>query len=109
MSGIAVPERIVDGARLVPDVDDNFQLVLDHGDGVFSSLTTGFTIQQLRTPALELYGSTGTIQMLGADWQPDGFELWENAVGAWTLMPESAPDLGLRRWPRPPRRRDPVR
>jgi predicted dehydrogenase len=91
VSGIAVPRRTVDGDEIEPDVDDNFQLVLDHGDGVLSTLTTGFTIQALRTPALELYGQTGTVQMLGADWQPDGFELWENEVGAWTLYPETDP------------------
>ncbi|MEA2577429.1 MAG: hypothetical protein QOD78_1017 [Chloroflexota bacterium] len=91
LSGIAVPRRTVDGDDIEPDVDDNFQLVLDHGDGVLSTLTTGFTIQRLRTPALELYGETGTVQMLGADWQPDGFELWENDVGAWTVHPETDP------------------
>jgi predicted dehydrogenase len=91
VSGIAVPRRTVDGDEIEPDVDDNFQLVLDHGDGVLSTVTTGFTIQALRTPALELYGETGTVQMLGADWQPDGFELWENEVGAWTLYPETDP------------------
>jgi predicted dehydrogenase len=92
LSGIAVPRRTVDGDEIEPDVDDNFQLVLDHGDGVLSTLTTGFTIQALRTPALELYGETGTVQMLGADWQPDGYELWENDLGAWTLYPETDPD-----------------
>jgi hypothetical protein len=30
--------------------------------------------------------------MLGADWQPAGYELWENEVGAWTLVEETAPD-----------------
>ncbi len=92
MSGIAVPTRLVDGERITVEVDDNFQVLLDFGDAVFAVLTTGFTIQQLRTPAVELYGSTGTIQMLGADWQPAGYELWENQVGAWTLVDEAAPD-----------------
>ncbi len=92
MSGIAVPQRSVGGALITADVDDNFQILLDFGDAVFAALTTGFTIQQLRTPAVELYGSTGTVQMLGADWKPAGYEVWENGIGAWTLMPESAPN-----------------
>ena len=92
MSGIAVPHRTVGGEVIEAEVDDNFQLALDFGGGVFAALTTGFTIQQLRTPAVELYGSTGTVQMLGADWQPAGYEVWENDLGAWTLYPESAPD-----------------
>ena len=92
MSGIAVPQRVVDGRVIDADVDDNFQVALDFGAGVFAALTTGFTIQQLRTPAVELYGSTGTVQMLGADWQPAGYEVWQNDIGAWTSYPESAPD-----------------
>lgn len=92
MSGIAVPRRSVGGVRITVEADDNFQVLLDFGDAVYAALTTGFTIQALRTPAVELYGSTGTIQMLGADWQPAGYEVWENEVGAWTLYDESAPE-----------------
>jgi predicted dehydrogenase len=92
MGGIAIPRRIVDGAPMDVEVDDNFQVLLDFGDAVFAALTTGFTIAAMRTPAVELYGTRGTVQMLGADWQPDGFEVWENDVGAWTLHEESAPD-----------------
>jgi predicted dehydrogenase len=92
MSAIAIPTRLVDGAPITVEVDDNFQVLLDFGDSVFAVLTTGFTIQQLRTPAIELYASTGTIQMLGADWQPAGHELWENEIGAWTLVEETAPE-----------------
>jgi predicted dehydrogenase len=92
ISGIGIPERVVDGASMRVEVDDSFQILLDFGDAVFASLTTGFTIQQLRTPAVELYGSTGTIQMLGADWQPDGYEIWENEIGAWTTVAETSPD-----------------
>jgi predicted dehydrogenase len=92
MSSTAVPERLVDGSLLTAEVDDNFQIILDFGDAVLASVTTGFTIQQLRTPAVELYAEAGTIQMLGADWKPAGYELWENPVGAWTLVPETAPD-----------------
>jgi predicted dehydrogenase len=91
VSGIAVPERIVDGEPMRPTVADNFQVALDFGSGTLGLLTTGFTMASLRTPAFELFGSEGTVQMLGADWEPAGFDLWRNAVGAWELVPESDP------------------
>ena len=28
-------------------------------------------------------GTEGTVQMLGEDWDPKGWELWENRRGAW--------------------------
>jgi hypothetical protein len=59
---------------------------------VVGVVTTGFTIQQYRSPALEIYGTGGTIQMLGDDWDPDGFELWENSAGCWQLFKETDPN-----------------
>ena len=32
--------------------------------------------------------------MLGDDWDPDGFELWQNSVGAWKVFKETDPN-----WP----------
>jgi hypothetical protein len=32
--------------------------------------------------------------MLGDDWDPDGYELWQNSAGAWQVFKETAPD-----WP----------
>jgi predicted dehydrogenase len=76
---------------LRPTLDDSFQVALDFGGGTLGVLTTGFTMAALRTPAFELFGSEGTIQMLGADWEPAGFEVWRNDVGAWEIVPESDP------------------
>jgi len=44
-----------------------------------------------RSPAVELYGSSGTLQLLGDDWAPNGYEVWENAREAWTVHPETNP------------------
>jgi predicted dehydrogenase len=30
--------------------------------------------------------------MLGDDWDPDGYELWQNSVGAWQVFKETTPD-----------------
>jgi predicted dehydrogenase len=91
MVGVAIPEREVDGRRIRVEADDNAHVLLDFGDARFAVVTTGFTMQRYRSPAIEVYGSQGTIQLLGDDWAPEGWELWRNAEGAWRLFPESDP------------------
>lgn len=85
MSGIAIKERVVDGKMMKVETDDNAQLLLDFGDTAYGVVTTGFTIQQYRNCGIEIYGSEGTIQMLGEDWAPQGYELWQNSAGAWKI------------------------
>ena len=92
--GVAIPERIVAGAPVKVEADDNAHILIDFGESVFAVVTTGFTLQKYRCPAIELYGSEGTIQMMGDDWDPDGYELWQNKVGAWQIFEETAPN-----WP----------
>jgi predicted dehydrogenase len=53
-------------------------------------VTTGFTIQQYNVPGIELYGTTGTIQMIGEDWAPTGYELWQNDAGCWQIFSEGS-------------------
>jgi predicted dehydrogenase len=94
LTGIAVPERVVDGKPLAAGVEDNAQILLDFGGSCFGAVTSGFTMQQYRSPALEVYGTDGTLQMLGDDWDPDGYEYWHNPAGCWQVYKETAPD-----WP----------
>jgi predicted dehydrogenase len=89
MAGIVTPHRLVGGDVIDVSTFDNYQILLDFGDDVFGIVTTGFSMQKYRSPALEIYGSTGTVQMLGDDWAPDGYELWENSVGAWQVFESS--------------------
>lgn len=92
LTGVAIPEREINGRKIRVEAEDNAQVLLDFGDACFGVVTSGFTLQQYRNPALEVYGTTGTIQMLGDDWDPDGYELWQNAVGAWQVFKETTPD-----------------
>jgi len=92
MAGIAIPERVVDGEKVRVETEDNFQILLDFGQACFGVVTTGFTIQKYRCPAIELYGGEGTIQMMGNDWAPEGYEIWRNDLGAWQDFPESDPN-----------------
>jgi len=89
MTGLAIPDRVVEGRKITVEVEDNAQILLDFGEAVFASVLTGFTIQRYRTPAIELYGGEGVIQMLGDDWDPNGYELWRNSVGAWQVYEET--------------------
>ncbi|HWQ15432.1 MAG TPA: Gfo/Idh/MocA family oxidoreductase [Roseiflexaceae bacterium] len=88
------PERVVDGERIRIETEDSAHVLMEHAGGVLSVVSTGFTYQRYRVPAIEVYGSEGTIQMLGDDWDPDGYELWQNSVGAWQIYDETDPD-----WP----------
>ena len=91
MVGVAIPEREVNGSRIRVEADDNAHVLLDFGNARFAVVTTGFTMQRYRSPAIEVYGSEGTIQLLGDDWAPEGWELWRNADGAWHVFPETDP------------------
>lgn len=93
-TGVAIPEREIEGKRITVEAEDNAHVLLDFGDAIFATVTTGFTIQNYRCPALELYGSKGTAQMLGDDWAPKGYEMFSNSTGTWETIAESAPD-----WP----------
>ena len=92
MTGVAIPEREINGRKIKVEAEDNAQVLLDFGEAAYGVVTSGFTIQQYRTPALEIYGSGGTIQMLGDDWDPDGYELWQNSAGSWQVFKETMPD-----------------
>ena len=93
--GTAIPERVVDGEMMKVEADDNAHVLLDFGEHVYASVSTGFTIQKYgHAPAIELYGLNGTMNMFGDDWAPNGFEQWRNEAGFWEVFPETAPN-----WP----------
>jgi predicted dehydrogenase len=90
MSGIAIPERVVDGELMRVGTDDNAHLLLDFGDARYAVITTGFTIQRYKVPGIELYGTDGTIQMIGEDWAPTGYEMWQNDAGCWQVFDDGS-------------------
>jgi len=93
-AGVAIPEREVNGRRIAVEAEDNAQVLLDFGNACFGAVSCGFTMQQYRSPALEIYGSQGVLQMLGDDWDPDGYEMWRNDAACWQVFKETTPD-----WP----------
>jgi len=94
MCGVATPERVVQGRTVRVEAEDNAHAVLDFGGGCLAVITTGFNIQQYRGPGIELYGTDGTINLLGDDWDPDGYEIWQNSAGCWQCFKETQPE-----WP----------
>jgi predicted dehydrogenase len=87
LTATAVPLREVNGTVVHAEATDSAQILLDFGDNCFASVTTGFTMQRYRAPAVELYGLAGTVQLLGDDWAPDGYEIWRNDRDSWEYVP----------------------
>lgn len=91
MAGVVLPDRLVEGAPMDIEAEDTAHVLIDFGEARFAVVSTGFTMQQYRCPAIELYGTHGTLQMMGDDWDPEGYELWQNDVGAWQIFGETNP------------------
>jgi predicted dehydrogenase len=53
---------LVEGELMEVQTDDNVHLCIEFAHNCYAVVTTGFTIQRYRTPAIEIYGSKGTIQ-----------------------------------------------
>ncbi len=100
MVGTAIPRRMSEGVEIDVQADDNAQVLLDFGESRFACITTGFTMQKYRSPAIELYGTAGVMQMLGDDWAPQGYERWTKERELWEFLEESEPQwpwtVGLR-------------
>jgi predicted dehydrogenase len=79
----AVPLREAGGRVLDRPDPDVCHAILLHERGAISSLVSSQAIQRYRRPGLELYGTEGTANLLGDDWDPRGFEVWRNEAGRW--------------------------
>lgn len=82
--------RHIRGELLVSDEGDVSHLVMRHEEGTISSVVASQAIHRYRRPALELYGSGGTANLLGDDWDPKGLEVWSVDTGRWEMW--EAPD-----------------
>jgi predicted dehydrogenase len=80
---LAVAEREIAGETVGTAGADVSHILLRHQDGALSSLVSSHCIQRYRRPALEFYGTEGTANLLGDDWDPRGFEIWRNNSGCW--------------------------
>jgi predicted dehydrogenase len=70
------------------DIDPDVAVVtLTHVGGALSSVLASHAVQAYRRPALELYGSEGTANLLGDDWDPEAIELFRGDWGYWRTYP----------------------
>jgi predicted dehydrogenase len=90
LTGIATPVREMEGQTITVEAEDNAQVLLDFGNAVFANITTGFSLRKYRCPAIEIYGREGTIQMMGDDWAPNGYELWQLETRSWQIFQETS-------------------
>ena len=75
--------REINGETIGAAGTDVSHVLLRHEDDTLSSLISSHCIQRYRRPALEFYGTEGTANLLGDDWDPRGFEIWRNSAGCW--------------------------
>ena len=80
---LVMHEREIKGERIRTTGADVSHVLLRHRDGALSSVVSSHCIQRYRRPALEFYGTEGTVNLLGDDWDPRGFEIWRNSTASW--------------------------
>jgi predicted dehydrogenase len=80
---LVAQDREIKGETIRTAGADVSHVLLRHQDGALSSVVSGHCIQRYRRPALEFYGTEGTANLLGDDWDPRGFEIWRNSAACW--------------------------
>ena len=85
-SATAVPRRAIGGAEVDARDPDTWQLVLRHEGGALSSVLASHVTWRYRRPGIELYGTEGSANLLGDDWDPHGIELFRERTGSWELI-----------------------
>lgn len=82
----AVPRRTIAETEVEASDPDTWQLVLRHESGALSSVLASHVTWRYRRPAIELYGTEGSANLLGDDWDPLGIELFREGTGSWELI-----------------------
>jgi len=84
MTSIVTPTRkIVDKGEIKVEAEDNAMVLLDHGNGMLSHVQCGFNFfnphghegSKENRHTISIYGSTGSMGLVGYDWEPLGVEL----------------------------------
>lgn len=83
VSTVAVDQRVIESVEIANSGPDVSHVIARHESGALSSIVASHAIQRYRRPGLEIYGTDGTANLLGDDWDPRGFEIWRNQSGLW--------------------------
>ena len=75
--------REVAGAPLTGVDPDVSHVIARHRSGALSAIMASHAVWAYRRTAIELYGSEGTANLLGDDWDPTGIEVFRADWGHW--------------------------
>jgi predicted dehydrogenase len=89
LAGVAIDQRQIEGTIVTVEAEDNAQILVDFGESHFASITAGFTMQKCKGPGYELYGSLGTVRVLGDNYRPRGYEIWLKGDEKWRDYPDT--------------------
>ena len=78
------------GSSVPVDVETHVSTILEHENGVTSTVTVSFEVWASRAPLFELYGTTGTIAVPDPNRFSDPVEIWTVDTPEWTEVPVSA-------------------
>lgn len=103
-SGRSLPVRYTTagpytGKRIDVEIDDNSLLMLDFGDATFGYLDATYCVEASLGPRLEIYGSEGTISVIGRGGADASLHLYRSSIKEWAEVevPAAPPvrDLGV--------------
>ena len=78
------------GTVIPVEVDTHVSAILEHANGLTSTLTVSFDVWASRVPLFELYGTAGTIAVPDPNRFSDPVEVWTVDRPEWTEVPASA-------------------
>lgn len=80
---VTAAETTASGRRVAGGVPDVIHVIARHASGTLSSVVASWEIHAYDRPALELYGTEGTANLLGDDWDPRGIRIYRSTERAW--------------------------
>jgi predicted dehydrogenase len=101
MTSIVTPTRhIVDKGGIRVTAEDNAMVLLDHGNGVLSHVQCGFNFfnphghegKEETRHTITIFGSRGSMGLVGYDWEPLGVDLATDQKPRWERHAPDAAD-----------------
>jgi len=78
------------GTRIPVDVDTHVTAILEHANGVISTVTVSFEVWESRVPLFEVYGTAGTLSVPYPNQFDDTVSIATAADRTWTDVPFEA-------------------
>ncbi|SKA93267.1 Predicted dehydrogenase [Agreia bicolorata] len=78
------------GTEIPVSVDTHVTALLEHADGVSSTVTVSFEIWKTRSPLFEVYGTAGTLAVPDPNQFSEPVELARSETREWESLPDSA-------------------